>query len=199
MIPVTPQPEPADFDKKVRKPGLKWIAKSGLDPSKPVPSGTEIPSHWTRKLPQLFALHEGICAYIGMYIEGLMGSPSVDHFVPKSRALNLAYEWSNYRLACSKINSIKNNFMDVLDPFTLESGWFHLDLSDCSIFANPALTVEQRNKVQATIDRLKLDDPESREWRRSYLNAFKSGDVPSEYFKKRSPFVWLEAQRQGYL
>jgi uncharacterized protein (TIGR02646 family) len=199
LIPVAAQPEPVDFDKNVRKPGLKWIAKSGLDPTKPVPKNIKLSTSWRKTLPQLRRVYGGICAYVCTYIELVTGSPSVEHFVPKSRALNQAYEWKNYRLACTKINSRKLNFMDVLDPFTLAAGWFQLNLVDGSIFPNPALTAAQRKKAQATIDRLKLDDAECRELRLSYFNDFVAQEITSTYFKKRSPFVWLEAQRQGML
>jgi uncharacterized protein (TIGR02646 family) len=199
LIPVAPQPEPADFDKNVRKPGLKWIAKSGLDLLKPIPGGTKIPSYWTKNLPELRRVYGGICAYVCVYIELVTGSPSVEHFVPKSKALNQAYEWDNYRLACTKINSRKRDFLDVLDPFTLAVGWFELNLLDGSIFPNTALTALQRKKVQQTIDRLKLDDAECRELRLAYFNDFLAKEISGAYFKKRSPFVWLEAQRQGML
>ena len=199
MIPVTPQPEPADFDAKVRGPGLAWIAGSGLDPTKPVPSGTQIPSHWTKCLPQLRTAYGAVCGYVCVFIELVTGSPSVEHFLPKSKRLNLAYEWSNYRLACTKINSRKNNFEDVLDPFKVKPNEFQLDLLTGGIFPNPALTAARKKKVQATIDRLKLDDAECRELRLSYFNEYAAQEISSMYFKKRSPFVWLEAQRQGLL
>ena len=199
MIPVTPQPEPADFDKNVRKPGRKWIAQSGLDPIKPVPKNTKLPTYWTKTLPELRRVYGGVCAYVCIYIELVTGSPSVEHFVPKSRALNQAYEWDNYRLACTKMNSRKRDFLDVLDPFTLAAGWFQLNLLDGSIFPNSALTAAQRKKTQATIDRLKLDDAECRELRLSHFNDFVAREITSTYFRKRSPFVWLEAQRQGML
>jgi uncharacterized protein (TIGR02646 family) len=144
-------------------------------------------------------VYGGICAYVCVYIELVTGSPSVEHFVPKSKALNQAYEWDNYRLACTKINSRKRDFLDVLDPFTLAAGWFELNLLDGSIFPNTALTAAHRKKVQQTIDRLKLDDAECRELRLSHFNDFVAKEISSAYFKKRSPFVWLEAQRQGML
>jgi uncharacterized protein (TIGR02646 family) len=199
LIPVKPQPEPKNFKKDVGKPGSDWIEKSRLDPLKPVPKGTKIPNYWTKTLPELRRVYDGVCAYVCAYIELVTGSPSVEHCVPKSKALNQVYEWNNYRLACTKINSRKRDFLDLLDPLTVGEGWFQLNLLDGSIFPNPALTVAQRKKVQQTIDRLKLDDAECRELRLKYLNDFLTKDISSNYFKSHSPFVWLEAQRQGWL
>jgi 5-methylcytosine-specific restriction endonuclease McrA len=107
MIPVTPQPEPANFDVKVRQPGQRWVARQGLDPGQPVPSGTQLKPYWTECLPQLTELYGRVCAYVCLYIPKITGSPSVEHFVPKSQQLGLAYEWSNYRLVCAKMNSRK--------------------------------------------------------------------------------------------
>ncbi len=103
MIPVRPQPEPPDFDSLVRKPGGKWIQKSGLNPNQPVPSRTKIPSHWTKCLPALREAYGGICAYVCVYVPRVVGAPSVEHFVPKSLHLNQAYEWNNYRFVCAKM------------------------------------------------------------------------------------------------
>ena len=50
----------------------------------------------------------------------------VDHFYPKSVRPDMAYEWSNFRLASLKLNCRKREFQDVLDPFTIEPGWFCL-------------------------------------------------------------------------
>ena len=35
MIPVTPQPEPEDFDTKVRQKGLRWLAEHDIDITDP--------------------------------------------------------------------------------------------------------------------------------------------------------------------
>jgi uncharacterized protein (TIGR02646 family) len=199
MIPVTPQPEPANFDAKVRQPGKRWVARQGLDPSQPVPSGTELKPYWTECLPQLAELYGHVCAYVCLYIPKITGSPSVEHFVPKSRQLSLAYEWSNYRLVCAKMNSRKRDYSDVLDPFTLQAGTFVLNLQDGSISPSPGLSAALKQRAEATIDRLDLDDVECRQQRLEHFDAYKQGDVSEAYFKRRAPFVWVEAQRLGRL
>lgn len=197
VIPIAPQPEPQDFAKLVRAPGLKWIAKSGLNPNQPVPSGTEIPSYWTKCLPALREVYGGICAYVSVYVPKVVGAPSVEHFVPKSRHLNQAYDWSNYRFVCAKMNSRKRDFEDVLDPFALEPESFELNLGDGSVAPHPRLGGLKCQQVMATIARLDLDDLECRELRLEFIQAFRTNQITAGYLKLQAPFVWFEMQRQG--
>lgn len=124
---------------------------------------------------------------------------SVDHFIAKSALAGLAYEWSNYRLACSVMNSRKRDFDDVLDPFELESDWFRLDLTCGRIFPNPELEPAQTALVTQTISRLGLDDPLCRELRMRWFDEYLTEPLPESYLRRKSPFVWAEAQRQGLL
>lgn len=198
MIPVTPQPEPSAFDAKVRKPGQKWISKSGLNPQQPVPSGQKIPSHWTKCTNELHEAYGGICTYLCVYIE-LASPPSVDHFVPKSMRLDLAYEWTNYRLAFSLMNSRKKAFEDVLDPFTLDAGTFELGLSMERIRPASGLPAARTQAAQATIDRLKLNDAICRKIRLRHWTKYIQGKISSDELREQSPFVWFEADRQNLL
>ena len=43
--------------------------------------------------------------YAPTSVFALSTDPSVDHYVAKSGRWDLAYEWSNYRLACAAMNS----------------------------------------------------------------------------------------------
>lgn len=63
------------------------------------------------------------CAYTPLR---MLDGSSVDHLRPKVEYPHLAYEWDNYRLAWAKINSRKDESEDVLDPFSIMSGWFYL-------------------------------------------------------------------------
>jgi 5-methylcytosine-specific restriction endonuclease McrA len=136
VIPVKPQPEPEDFDKNVRQKGLKWMQDKCLDLTQPKPEKIKLEPYWRDFLEQLHSKYGGVCAYVCVYIERISGTPSADHFVPKSADLKQAYEWDNYRLACLRMNARKNNYEDVLDPlrsipipFSSISSWgvyFHL-------------------------------------------------------------------------
>lgn len=187
MIRADLQSEPPEFDEAVRQPGAKVLAGNAVD----------LPSLWTRCLPDLQAAYQGICAYLGVLIGDGTGAPTVDHFLPKSSHRSLAYEWANYRLACSRMNSRKNAYQDVLDPFAIEDGWFNLNLSNMAIYPNPSLDTKIKADVQGTIDRLKLDDRICRRARLQYYDAYANRGISFEYLEKWSPFVARELRRQG--
>ena len=79
--------------------------------------------------------------------------------VAKSKAWDRVYEWDNYRLACSRLNSRKNDFSDVLDPFDVQDDWFHLELVGFQVLPNDNIEDQTiRQRIQNTIDRLGLND-----------------------------------------
>jgi hypothetical protein len=188
VIRVQPKPEPPDFDEKVRQPGLR--AQKEIPP--------KAPPLWRGEcLRQLWEAYEGICSYLCIFIQPGIGDRSVDHFVPRSRRPELLYEWSNYRLACSLMNSRKRQFEDVLDPFEVEDGWFVLDLSFLQVLPNPDLDEETRRRVQATIDRLDLNDSECLQARANDYDAYLRNELSLDLLKRWSPFVAREMRRQG--
>lgn len=199
MIPVTPQPEPEDFDTEVRQKGLRWLAKHDIDITVALPPRQFLPFLWRDCMDELHRRYGGVCAYLAVFIERTTGAGSVDHFLPKSLRPDLLYEWCNYRLACSAINSRKRNFTDVLDPFEVKDDWFYLEFVSGYIFPNPQLPASLQQKIQATIDRLKLDSPANREMRADHYLSYCEGQITKEYLKGYSPFVWKEADRQGLL
>ncbi|MGE4339131.1 MAG: hypothetical protein AB7E55_24625 [Pigmentiphaga sp.] len=199
MIPVAAKPEPPTFDAKIRQKGLAYLAKKGIPLNQPLPAKLEIQPYWRACLTDLHQAYGGICAYLGVFFERVMGSGGVDHFVAKSGQASLAYEWSNYRLACSTMNSRKREYSDVLDPFHLAPGLFRLQLSTGHIYPNPHLETTAMRIVEQTIERLGLDAPQCRELRARWYQEYLEHGLPSDYLKQRSPFVWHEANRQGLL
>jgi uncharacterized protein (TIGR02646 family) len=199
MIPVAAQPEPPAFDAEVRQKGLSHLKKRGFPLAQPLPPKAEIEPYWRACLTDLHQAYGGVCAYLCIFFERVIGGASVDHFIAKSSNAGLAYEWSNYRLACSTMNSRKREFSDVLDPFSLAPDLFHLQLATGHIYPNPALSTEPLRLVQQTIDRLGLDDPACRELRARWYQEYLEHGLPAAYLKRKSPFVWSEAHRQGLL
>ncbi len=187
MIPVHPQSEPADFDSKVRQPGARALAAGADDP----------PPLWRDCALQLWEAYHGVCSYLCILIHRGTALRSVDHFQAKSKRRDLIYEWSNYRLACSLMNSRKREFEDVLDPFKVEDGWFILEFSFLQILPNSELDTAMRVRVQATIDRLKLNDNECLQARATYYEPYRQGLLPFEVLERWSPFVAAELKRQG--
>ncbi|MGL6094964.1 MAG: hypothetical protein ACRC7O_04055 [Fimbriiglobus sp.] len=213
MIRVAPADEPATFDARVRVRGLRAIAEMAGE--KPNPKRTAgkpcgkradrredispeyFPTYWTAALGDLMGAYNRICAYSCFRIHEITGAGSVDHFAPKSRAWDRVYEWDNYRLACSQLNARKRDFTDVLDPFEIQDGWFHLELVGFQVVPNPKLTRATREQVQQTISRLGLND--FRKSRASDAENYWNRDVSLRVLRTESPFVAMELERQNRL
>lgn len=198
MIAVQPQPEPPDFEAKVRQKGVAWMRKHGIATDQPLPRGTHLKDYWSTCRPDMYEMYGRCCAYLSVYMYN-MGEATIDHFTPKSLRPDLAYEWSNYRLACSQMNACKGKSCDVLDPFAVQDGWFHLDLAMGHIYPNPALDTPTRERVQATINRLQLNGESYCDIRAQYYQYFCDEHIDEAFLKKHSPFVWSEANRQELL
>jgi len=184
VIHVEPQPEPPGFDAQVRQRGLRALAEGRA----------EVPPYWRACLPDLYERYRGLCAYLCVLIPRGTGAHSVDHFVPKSKRPDLAYEWSNYRLASALMNAKKREFDDVLDPFEVEDGWFIVELSFLQVMPSPALDEATRAKVQATIDRLGLNDKECLDARAGHYQLHVESDLSAEAW---SPFVARQVFGEG--
>ncbi len=212
MIRVTPAPEPARFDPSVRQPGLRAIAervgekptrKAGrrfekvADRREQIPPES-FPPYWSEALDDLMTAYNRICAYSCFRIHPVTGSRTVDHMAAKSRAWDQVYEWSNYRLASSLLNARKRDFGDVLDPFLVEDDWFELELVGFQVKAAKHLDEKTRSRVQATIDRLGLNDFSFRDSRERDAESYRDG-VPFKILMEESPFVARELKRQGQL
>lgn len=199
MIPVKEQTEPADFDENVRKTGQQWLQKNNIPADQPVPKGITLRSYWRECLDDLYDSYDRTCAYLCVFLERAAGAVTTDHFIAKSQDAGLAYEWSNFRLACSMINSKKNVFQDVLDPFEIQADMFRLELITGRIYANPELSPQDSTDVQNTINRLKLDNEMNREMRTRHYGDYLNQEVAGSHLKRMSPFVWHEANRQKLL
>ena len=113
MIHVSQRLEPTCFDVKVRQRGLEFFRRESIDISAPLPSSIKLPTYWRSCLDELYEAYDGICAYLAIYIERTAGGVTVDHYAPKSKRPDLAYEWDNYRLSSSIVNSRKRDYDDV--------------------------------------------------------------------------------------
>jgi uncharacterized protein (TIGR02646 family) len=198
MIPVVGQPQPADFNVKVKQPGLAWLNGNNIALNAPLPKKTNLPAYWSHSNKQLWHAYGGVCAYLAIFFEWTTGASSTDHFVAKSRDAGQAYEWSNYRLSCLGPNRNKNKFDDVLDPIGLPTNTFELNLASGAISVRRGLNKQQAALARKTIKRLKLDSPDHDEMRQRHFTQYLE-HKHSPTLKKLSPFVWYEAHRQGLL
>ena len=201
MMRVSPAPEPDTFDRRVRQPGLRALdrlARKFSVPKSEIPSD-RFPDHWRKSLDDLLAAYNRVCSYLCLYIPRGTGARSVDHMVPKSMAWDRAYEWDNYRLACSLMNSRKGVATAVLDPFEIEDGWFVLELVAFQVLPAEGLAGTVAAAVGDTIERLRLNDGECCGAREEYAEDYWSEYVTLDYVTRRAPFVANELRRQNRL
>jgi hypothetical protein len=192
VIPIQQQPEPTDFESKVRSKGLIFLKKT------PRPQTWDNREYWRESLKDIYNAYHKTCAYSAQWIPWIEGSPTVDHFIPKSVKPELAYEWTNFRLSCLKMNSRKRDFQDVLDPFQIQNGWFVLDFPSLLIKAYPELEESIKSKVKSTIKRLKLnDDDDCVKHRQDWLLRYCEKQFPFEFLKETAPFIAYELERQN--
>lgn len=123
---------------------------------------------------------------------------SVDHFMPKSTYPHLAYEWNNYRLAHSKINSYKSNTVGIADPFTIQPGWFILDFANSYVKPNPATSPAVQKLVAHTITVLRLNSDDTLvQTRFSIVRNYSNNHCDMDFLEGYYPFIAIELKRQG--
>jgi hypothetical protein len=194
VIPIKPQPEPDDFDEKVRKPGLAFLSKV----PNPKTKDWKNRDYWRRSLRDLYDACNHICAYSAQWISRPEGSPTVDHFLPKSAKPELAYEWHNFRLACLTLNNKKRTELDVIDPFELPVNSFILDFPSLIIKPNPELLYPLKERVISTINRLQLNDYDKCiDGRLEWLKTYYEDNSTFDSLKRKAPFIAYELERQG--
>jgi hypothetical protein len=215
VIPVGLAPEPKSFDKTVRQPGLSAIDELvGRTPRLSRPgrrrnkvAGTEsqipgekFPTLWRKAIDDMMAAYEQRCAYLAMFIEET-GNPTVDHVIPKSLAWDQVYEWSNYRLCASVVNSKKGALDGFVDPVGAKLGWFELDLASYRVVRGAGAPARQHAKIDATLPLLNIRDCCAQ--RRRYVEEYHRGPgakgIDLSYLEHRAPFIALELRRQGQL
>ena len=229
MIHVEPASEPAEFDAKVRVPGLRAVAEMvGKAPSPARKNGTafkqrtstvkqadgskvqqpikreedlpssELPTYWTECLDSLMTAYDEVCAYSCFRIHRVTGARSVDHFAPRSRAWDRVYAWTNYRLACSRLNARKRDFTDILDPFEVQTGSFQLELVGFQLLPAAGLDADVTRRIEVTCKRLGLNDYD-RQCRERDAERYWAGNVSLTVLREESPLVAIELARQGRL
>ncbi|MBI2302439.1 MAG: hypothetical protein HYU66_26335, partial [Armatimonadetes bacterium] len=125
------------------------------------------------------------------------GARTVEHLACKSKSPEQAYEWSNYRLVCLRMNERKHVFEDVLDPFHVEDGWFQIEFVTFRVVPNRDLTDANRALVEATIERLRLNDGDCRSSRQEEFEDYLHKGLSWTQLLKWSPFLAAEVARQG--
>ena len=181
-------------------PGQRFL-RANPQPSGQLWKGKD---YWRRALSDLIAAYRGICAYSASWTKrasekSTPQDSSIDHFIPRSAGPGGAYEWSNFRLSRSRINSLKGDHQDVIDPFSLAAGWFQLDFRTFRLVPNPSLPQGDRVRVLNTIARLGLNsDQDYVKERVRAIRAYCVGAATLEQLRRRYPFIAQEMDSQNF-
>lgn len=189
MIRIKRKTEPADFDAKVRHPGLSYF-KGLAAGEKPNWSRH---SYWRKAKKDMIDAYEGICAYACCEISP-SSSAEIDHFHPKSRCRQEAYEWENLRLCSSNINKKKGD-QDVLDPFGVKKLTFGIVLATGRMVKLKKYDPAYEALCDKTVKVLGLNEYEYTRMRNDILDDYLRGEITISNLKKRNPFVYSEVQR----
>ena len=185
-----PQPPDFDFDTEVRKPGQRLLMELRRDPNAPKRRGPKrkpvakitskhLTDYWTHALPSLAKAYDSRCAYCCIPIDPITGGPTVDHWKPKEKHHDDAYEWENFRYASLTMNRRKGTDETLCDPFDVQDDWFVLNLVDFALSPLPTLPKALRKQVEHTIKVLELDHEPMRKRREAAWNLY--SDNPSPY------------------
>lgn len=217
MIPVAPKDEPEFFDEHVRQRGRRAIARllgqevggRGRKPKAIYKRAEDIPTHklpayWTetRKdddrsaLDDMMDAYGQLCAYLAMRLERATGSPTIDHYISKTRDWRLVYEWSNYRLSAACVNGAKGT-SDVVDPFKVQHGWFELDVDTFLIRRGSLAPNSEHERIDATLRILNLRQCVAQ--RGDFIALYRENLIDLAYIQTYAPFIASELRRQGRL
>jgi hypothetical protein len=194
VIRVARRPEPAEFDLRVRKPGRKCLSTC------PNPTQKQWKAHnfWCRILHTLHAEYKGVCSYSCHWIPFDTGADTVEHFRPKSKYPQEAYEWRNYRLVCQLLNSRKKDDEDILDPFQVQTGSFIIEFPSLLVKPASGLSRHLNDRVLKTRDVLGLNDDDTcMMMRQQFVTDYCLGEITFAHLEKRAPFLALQMKQQG--
>jgi len=199
MIPVTLPNAPGNYVHQVRQPGQNFLAAH----PHPTADDWRRRNYWRHIHTHLYTQVRGICMYSSSFTPrrpGPLDHTSIDHFVPKSQGNHSqAYEWSNFRLCRSRLNHRKADFSDVLDPCTLQQGWFRISFNTFLISPDAALPLVAQTQVVDTVRRLGLNDDDAYVNERArVVYGYADGTVPFNDVSERYPFIASEMTAQNF-
>ena len=131
---------------------------------------------------------QSLCGYAAMFDPT---GGTVDHYLSYRNHPELAYEWSNYRFASSTMNAIKRDADEaVLDPHEIGVGWFEIILPSLQMRVTARVPPESRERAEATLSRLKLQDDERIiRWRQSWYDMYRAGELTLEGLERVAPLI----------
>jgi hypothetical protein len=188
MIQFARVPEPSDFEACARVPGNAWVDTH--------PDAKRPRDFWSPFKSDLATGFGDLCAYSAIYEP--VGT--VDHFVSWHEDRSKAYQWDNYRYSAEWINKSKQNepSSKLLDPFTVEDGWFEVILPSLQLTVANSIPGELRALAQYTLERLHLihDERVTRQ-RREWYRMYQCGELNLSGLKKKAPLIAAAVERAG--
>ena len=189
MIRVSRQRSPLGFATLVSGPGRKYL--------KSIPAGAKViwkgHDYWNRMRTRLYYAYGRVCAYSSFPLNPM--AYEVEHYRPKEKYPQLAYDWRNYRLATSGINRRKG-VRTVVDPFRVKPDSFRLNLVDGSIRVSARHGHQYTALCQDTIDFLGLDDCDIRKARLDALDEYLGRHMDQTLLRREYPFLFSELKRR---
>ena len=192
MIHIDLQPEPKYFDNEIRRPGKEFLKKC----PHPVGDDWKKNRYWNRCVDDLYKQYGGICAYTGQWFSKSTSTVSVDHFLPKSKFPQKAYEWNNYRLTYQMMNGFKGDKI-TLDPFKIKNGDITLQFPSCLVKPRKDAPREFKEKAWFTINTLKLNHEIQVSHRYEVISEYAAGFITRRFLEQKYPFIAEELQRQN--
>jgi hypothetical protein len=184
MMRFLPAPEPVDFDKRCRQPGLAWLI---LNPPPKRPK-----DYWSPFRLQLAEAFGRLCGYSCLHEP--VGT--VDHYLSCHESRERAYDWQNYRFASQWINSSKKN-CEVLDPFEVSDDWFEILLPSLQLVTTDHLPPEHRARAEHTLMRLHLrDDERVIRQRAGWYRLYQEGELSLAGLRQMAPLIARAVEKQ---
>ena len=124
------------------------------------------------------------CSFCGIYpLKQFAGGRSIDHFKPKTKFPEKAFDWNNLFISCSDCQNIKGgNFPDI-EPIKPDNPnynfdyWFKINWENNFIIPNTLRTLSEQNIAQKTINWLGLNKGERPDARNDELEKYRSSDI----------------------
>lgn len=186
MIRFDPSPKPEGFELRAETRGATWLANN--------PGSARPLDYWSEFKGALAEAFNGLCAYSAMYEP--VGT--VDHFVSCEEDRARAYDWSNYRFASAWINSSKQSMRSdtLLDPFSIENGWFEIILPSLQLVTTASVPANQKARADFVLRRLHLrDDERVLRQRREWYRMYQEGEITLEGLARKAPLIAIAVRR----
>lgn len=191
MIKIDLADKSSKFYLDVTVRGRKYLSEH------PEAKGRLLPDIWNKCRDEVYRKYHGICAYLAIYLVEASGY-EVDHFVPKSKRVDLAYEWDNLRLSSPRMNK-KKWAHTIADPVMLPVAAMRVNFFTGRVSLLPSLPNKERELLLKTIQTLELNSPEVRKTRTDAYVRYKRDHLSVELLTRTYPFAAFEMMRQHHL